>query len=79
MEILNMNNYNYNQIRELVYKPELFSSKLVYDMEISVSNLSPLELQRLYNHLTNVLEVQTVSQNFVQLVQYVRRELEFVR
>ena len=72
-----MNNYNYKQMRELVYKPKLFSSKLVYDMENSVSNLGTLEVQRLYKHLKAVSWAEIVNTHFVQLLFYVKRELEY--
>lgn len=72
-----MKNYNYKEMRELVYKPELFDSKLVNDMEISVSNLKPIELQRLFNHLKTVSWARMVNTHFVQLLFYVKDELEY--
>tara|TARA_R100001082_G_scaffold4733_1_gene3388 strand:+ start:380 stop:634 length:255 start_codon:yes stop_codon:yes gene_type:complete len=80
-----MNNLNYKEIRELVYKPDLFDCSLANDVEYSISNLDILEVEKLNNHFINALGILTsweeknVNSYYKQLAYFVREELEYYK
>tara|TARA_R100000742_G_C4279342_1_gene103666 strand:+ start:5983 stop:6234 length:252 start_codon:yes stop_codon:yes gene_type:complete len=80
-----MNNLNYKEIRELVYKPDLFDCKLANDVENSLSNLDILEVEKLNNHFIHALdclanlEEKNINSYYKQLAYFVREELEYYK